>query len=68
LAKKAPVAEKAPKIEEQDFINQLEALKVEIVDIDWLKPNEYNPNRQTEDALPVLGERIPFAESLKNVR
>jgi hypothetical protein len=23
---------------------------------------------RAEDALPVLGERIPFAESLKNVR
>jgi len=36
----------------------LETMKVEIVDIDWLKPNDYNPNRQTDDEFEKLKKSI----------
>ena len=36
----------------------LETMKVEIVDIDWLKPNDYNPNRQTDDEFEKLKRSI----------
>ena len=36
----------------------LETMKIEIVDIDWLKPNDYNPNRQTDDEFEKLKTSI----------
>ena len=36
----------------------LETMKVELVDIDWLKPNDWNPNRQTDDEFEKLKKSI----------
>lgn len=37
---------------------QLQELQIEYVSVDWLKPNEYNPNRQSEHEFDLLKRSI----------
>lgn len=52
------MAEKKPENVIEKAMTDLETMKVEIVDIDWLKPNDYNPNRQTDDEFEKLKQSI----------